>query len=156
MGAYRVANHRRPKGVVMRFARAGDRLAFAAIFALSFVPATSRATGQQSGTPEKDVQASLVKVPAEVPANATRYTILIAGTKAGVLAVWNTSDGARHTFFAFNDRGRGPSVTSRIVLDRAGCPTQLDATGNDYLKKPVDEHFRIVKGKASWSSKAEK
>jgi imidazolonepropionase-like amidohydrolase len=115
----------------------------------------SSAAQQTAGT-EKDVQASLVKVPSEVPPDALRYSILLAGNKAGVLAVWNTSDGARHTFMAFNDRGRGPSVTTRFVLDRAGLPTQIDASGNDYLKAPVEEHFRIAKGKASWNNKAEK
>jgi imidazolonepropionase-like amidohydrolase len=73
-----------------------------------------------------------------------------------VLASWATSDGARHTFMAFNDRGRGPSIMTRFVLDRAGLPTEIDATGNDYLKAPVEEHFRLVKGKATWSNKAEK
>ena len=116
----------------------------------------SNAAGWQAETAPKDVQASLVKIPPEVPANAARFSILLAGNKAGVLALWSTSDGARHTFFAFNDRGRGPTVTTRFVLDRAGLPTQIDASGNDYLKAPVEEHFRIVKGKATWSNKAEK
>ncbi|HEY6931614.1 MAG TPA: hypothetical protein VJA66_18225, partial [Thermoanaerobaculia bacterium] len=138
----------------MRFARSGDRLA--AALTLWLAATAFPAAGQQSAAPGKDVQASLVKVPPEVPANAARYSILLAGNKAGVIAVWKTSDGAGHTFMAFNDRGRGPSVTTRFVLDRAGLPTQIDASGNDYLKAPVEEHFRILKGKASWSNKAEK
>jgi hypothetical protein len=111
---------------------------------------------QQAEAPQKDAQASLVTVPPEVPADALRYTFLLAGNKAGVMAVWTTPDGARHNFFAFNDRGRGPSITTRVVLDRAGIPTEIDATGNDYLKGPVDEHFRLAAEKATWSNKAEK
>jgi imidazolonepropionase-like amidohydrolase len=114
------------------------------------------AVGQQTATAQSDVQASLVTVPPEVPAEAMRYEFLLAGNKAGVLRLWGTPDGARHNFFAFNDRGRGPSITTRIVLDGKGIPTEIDATGNDYLKGPVDEHFRLTSGKATWSNKSEK
>jgi imidazolonepropionase-like amidohydrolase len=126
------------------------------LLAAPAVFAAASALAQQTETASKDVQASLVKVPAEVPANAMRYSVLLAGNRAGVLAVWKTPDGARHTFFSFNDRGRGPCVTTRYVLDRAGIPTQVDATGNNYLKAPVDEHFRITNGRAYWSNTAEK
>lgn len=114
------------------------------------------AVGQQTATAQKDVQASLVTVPPEVPADAVRYEFLLAGNRAGVLRLWITPDGARHNFFAFNDRGRGPSITTRIVVDGKGIPTEIGATGNDYLKGPVDEHFRLVGGKATWSNKSEK
>ncbi len=115
-----------------------------------------RAKGQQTQTAPKDVQASLVTVPPEVPADAVRYSMMLAGNKAGVLALWSTPDGARHNFFAFNDRGRGPRLTTRIVVDDKGIPTEIDATGNDYLKGPVDERFRLAGGKATWSNKSEK
>ncbi len=114
------------------------------------------AAGQQPETASKDTPASLVIVPPEVPADAVRYTMLSAGNKAGVFATWSTPDGARHNFFSFNDRGRGPRITTRIVVDRAGILTEIDATGNDYYKGPVDEHFRLAGGKATWSNKAEK
>jgi len=120
-----------------------------------YVSASAVISQQPEPTP-KDVQASLVTIPSEVPADATRYSLLLAGNKAGVMAVWKTPDGARHNFFAFNDRGRGPKITTRVVVDRAGIPTEIDATGNDYLEGPVDEHFRLGGGKASWSNKAEK
>ena len=114
------------------------------------------AAGQQAETAQKDVQASLVTVPPEVPAGAVRYSLVLAGNRAGVMALWKTPDGARHNFFAFNDRGRGPRITTRIVLDRAGIPTEIDAAGNDYFKGPVDEHFRLASGEATWRNKAEK
>jgi imidazolonepropionase-like amidohydrolase len=115
-----------------------------------------QAAPAQTAAAQKDVQASLVTVPAEVPADAARYDFLFSGNKAGVLRLWVTPDGARHNFFAFNDRGRGPSITTRIVLDARGIPTEITATGNDYLKGPVDERFRLVGGKATWSNKSEK
>ena len=118
----------------------------------------ARADGAQGARGESNAPAQLITVPAEVPPDAMRYTFLFSGNKAGLMAIWNTPDGARHNFFAFNDRGRGPAILTRMVLDRSGIPTQIDATGNDYLKGPVDEHFR-TEGKplhASWSNKAEK
>jgi len=122
--------------------------------------ALRRASAQApaSAPGQSNAPAALVTVPAEVPADATRYSFLFAGNKAGLMATWSTPDGARHNFFAFNDRGRGPSILTRYTLDRAGIPTQLDATGNDYLKGPVNEHFQMTGTplRASWSNKAEK
>jgi imidazolonepropionase-like amidohydrolase len=111
---------------------------------------------QDPPTSGQDSPGSLVAVPSEVPADARRYAMLLAGNRVGVFRAWVTPDGAHHTFFAFNDRGRGPSISSRVVLDRSGVITELDATGNDYLKAPVSERFRIASGKASWSSESEK
>jgi len=128
----------------------------ARIAAAIFAPALALGAAQQAPTPSPDVQASLVAVPKEVPADARRYTILLAGNKAGVVAVWATPDGAHHDFFGFNDRGRGPAITTRISLDANGIPTEIDASGNDYLKRPVSERFRLAGGKASWSNKSEK
>jgi imidazolonepropionase-like amidohydrolase len=105
---------------------------------------------------QSNAPAQLIKLPAEVPADAVRYVFQLSGNKAGVFARWTTPDGARHSFFAFNDRGRGPKILTRIVLNSAGIPTEIDASGNDYLKGPVDEHFRMVNGIATWNNKAEK
>ena len=46
--------------------------------------------------------------------------------------------------FFLTASGRGPAIITRIVLDPAGMPTEIDATGNDYLKAPVNEHFRMA------------
>src|SRR5208282_5662116 len=106
---------------------------------------------------QSNAPAQLITLPAEVPSDAARYTVLIAGNKAGLMAVWMTPDGAHHNFFAFNDRGRGPAILTRIVLDRAGMPTEIDASGNDYYKGHVDEHFRMAGSplRATWNSTAE-
>jgi imidazolonepropionase-like amidohydrolase len=128
----------------------------ASIGAAIFAAAIAAAQPRQTSPSPSSVQASLVAVPKEVPADAKRYTILLAGNKAGVVAVWSTPDGAHHNFFGFNDRGRGPAITTRIALDAGGVPTEIDASGNDYLKRPVTERFRLAGGQASWSNKSEK
>lgn len=137
--------------------RVGGILAWAGVFGLLALGVPSRTLSQEP-PPAADAatQASLVTVPAEVPADARRYAMLLAGNRAGVLAAWSTPDSARHTFFAFNDRGRGPSMLTRVVVDRSGLIIELDAKGNDYLKAPVEEHFRMSGGKASWSNESEK
>lgn len=122
------------------------------------IVAAVRAQAPAAPPAQSNAPAQLITVPAEVPVDATRYSFLLAGNKAGLMAVWTTPDGARHNFFAFNDRGRGPSVFTRMVLNPAGIPTELDATGNDYLKSAVNEHFRVggKPSQVSWSNKAEK
>jgi hypothetical protein len=132
------------------------RIGSLAVPVLALAASSGAASGrQQPPASDGNVQASLVAVPPEVPKDARRYAFLMAGNRAGVLAAWTTPDRAHHVFFAFNDRGRGPSVMTRAVLDASGLLTQLDASGNDYLKSPVDEHFRVAEGEATWKNKAE-
>jgi len=85
----------------------------------------------------------------------TRYTIFLAGNKAGFQTSTVMPDGARVYHFEFNDRGRGPGIDSRVLLNPEGIPTQMDITGHDYLKAPVDEHFSLSSGKATWKNSAE-
>jgi cytosine/adenosine deaminase-related metal-dependent hydrolase len=150
----------------MSMRRGMGAFAFGAIFLLGALGIAAGLGANPSGEPaqapagtsgQSNAPAQLIRVPAEVPGYAVRYTFLQAGNKQGLMAVWTTPDGARHNFFAFNDRGRGPSILTRIMLDRAGIPTEVDASGNDYLKGPVDEHFRMTgtPPRATWSNKAE-
>jgi len=147
-------------GLRRRMARHGGWIVAAATTS-AFLAATTaagvRAQAPAGAAGQSNAPAELIKVPAEVPADATRYAFLFSGNKAGLMATWKTADGAKHSFFAFNDRGRGPAILTRTTADRAGFITELDATGNDYLKGPVDEHFRMsgTPLKATWSNKAE-
>jgi imidazolonepropionase-like amidohydrolase len=141
----------------MRF----SRRVFAGKFWVASLIAVTISEWSVEATPEAPLPtpsapASLVTVPDDVPAHAARYAVLLAGNKAGVFAKWKAADGAHHNFFAFNDRGRGPSIKTRIVVDRAGIPTEIDAVGHDYLKNPVNEHFRLAGGRATWTNVAEK
>ncbi|HKV08051.1 MAG TPA: amidohydrolase family protein [Thermoanaerobaculia bacterium] len=85
----------------------------------------------------------------------TRYTLFLAGNKAGT-AVTRTSSPIERTFnFEFNDRGRGPKTTTRIRLDAQGLPVRMETTGNDYWKSPVEELYERIGSKATWKNKAE-
>src|SRR5271167_442319 len=86
----------------------------------------------------------------------TRYTMFLAGNKAGFQTSARNADGSLQFYFEFNDRGRGPKVTERVVLDSSATPTQIENSGNDYDKSPVDEHFTLKDGKATWTNRAEK
>jgi imidazolonepropionase-like amidohydrolase len=94
-------------------------------------------------------------LPADIPATADRYSMLLMGTLAGQQAVWTASDGTLHIFFQFNDRGRGPKTTSVLKLDANGIPVSEIVTGNDYLKSPVNENYSLEAGTARWKNTAE-
>lgn len=89
------------------------------------------------------------------PSAATRYTVTLAGNKAGFETSTRKPDGSLELYFEFNDRGRGPKVTEQVVLDSNGIPIRVENTGNDYLKAPVEEHFSLKDGTASWKNRSE-
>jgi len=100
-------------------------------------------------------QGAASAVPADLPADAVRYAVLLSGNRAGLQASWTTADGARHYHYEFNDRGRGPKQRTRMVVGPDGIPTQIDIGGNDYFKAPTDEHFTLSSDKAVWKSTSE-
>lgn len=95
---------------------------------------------------------------AACPAEATSsrpFAFHLAGNRAGFLVECRLPDGSTLYLYEFNDRGRGPSVRSRITLDAGGVPTTLTVDGNDYLKNTVSERFAVADGRASWTNKVE-
>ena len=54
----------------------------------------------------------------------------------------------------FNDRGRGPELTTHVTYGDDLVPTAVETTGHDYLKAPVDETFSLETAKGSGSAKA--
>jgi imidazolonepropionase-like amidohydrolase len=101
-------------------------------------------------------QSAAPALPADIPAAAERYSLLLMGNAAGQQAVWTAADGTLHIFFQFNDRGRGPKTTSILRLDEKGIPLFETVTGNDYLKSPVDESFALSDSTAHWKNTAER
>jgi imidazolonepropionase-like amidohydrolase len=94
-------------------------------------------------------------LPADVPATAERYSVLVMGNLAGQQAVWTASDGAVHMFFQFNDRGRGAKTTSILTFGASGVPVAETVNGNDYLKSPVNEDYSLKAGTAHWKNDSE-
>jgi imidazolonepropionase-like amidohydrolase len=99
---------------------------------------------------------------AQVPAassaekrTATQYTFILAGNKAGFENSGRDPDGSLRIHFEFNDRGRGPNVNERIVTDNDGIPVEIEITGVDYLKAPVDERFSLKQDVANWKNRSE-
>ena len=89
------------------------------------------------------------------PNKGVRYTVLVAGNKAGFETSSQDADGRWQLYYEYNDRGRGPATTERIELDKSGLPTSIENTGVDYYKAPVSEHFSLRDGAASWKNRAE-
>ena len=89
------------------------------------------------------------------PGNARRDEIVMLGNLAGEQAVSTGSDGVTRAEYSFNDRGRGDHITATWKLDAAGVLAEYQGSGNDYMKAPVSETFRLAGGKASWSSRSE-
>jgi imidazolonepropionase-like amidohydrolase len=85
-----------------------------------------------------------------------RYTVFLAGNKAGFETSIRNSDSSVQFYYEFNDRGRGPKITERVVLDDNGIPTQIENTGIDYEKAPVEEQFALKGGTAAWTNRAER
>jgi hypothetical protein len=129
----------------MRRHLSGRRLARAAIVTIRFGAGLALAATACTTAPP----------PAAQPHAEQRYTVELAGNRAG-LATARAGEGGVWTIgYEFNDRGRGPKVTVQAALDRRGLPVRLDVTGNDYQKNPVTEHFEWIEGKASWKNPAE-
>jgi hypothetical protein len=93
---------------------------------------------------------------AALPAPVTRYVILFAGNRAGAATVQNVSDREQVFTFEFNDRGRGPDMTTREVVDEQGVPVRVEISGHDYWKNTVDEKFERTGSHAAWSNAGEK
>ena len=81
--------------------------------------------------------------------------IFIQGNPAGMQTVERQADGAMRAEYSYNDRGRGDHITATWKLDGAGVPIEYDGHGNDYMKAPIEEHFEIKDGRASWKNRSE-
>jgi hypothetical protein len=83
------------------------------------------------------------------------YSIVVAGRTAGHETITPGENGSLQIAYSYNDRGRGPDVKGRYVLNRAGVPIAIELTGQDYNHTAVDERFTAYDGMARWHSPAE-
>jgi imidazolonepropionase-like amidohydrolase len=99
--------------------------------------------------------AQTIAAPSSSGETSTRYTYIVSGNKAGYASSTRNPDGSLQIHFEFNDRGRGPNVNEKIRTGKDGIPVEIEITGVDYLKAPVDEHFSFKQGVASWKNRSE-
>jgi imidazolonepropionase-like amidohydrolase len=94
---------------------------------------------------------------AALAANAEilKYSVVVGGNLNGVHTMEKVNESEWRSFFEFNDRGRGPKLTSRIQLDDAGIPALVEVSGNNYFKVSVDERFSLEGRKAVWKNPSE-
>ena len=122
------------------------------LLTIAFLLSVAVFAQQAAPAPKHDAAPPL---PDSVPKDAQVYEIRMMGNLAGHMAVWKQPDGKLHTFYEFNDRGRGPLSDTVMTLDAKGFPSRIDSTGHDYYKGQADEHFAIESGVAHWKNKAE-
>lgn len=93
--------------------------------------------------------------PPPAAAKTLRYSFITVGRPAGGAELSIAADGTRTSHFAFNDRGRGPDITTTIAVDARGWPTSAHSSGVSYLKAPVEETVALTQGSISWTSTGE-
>jgi len=91
----------------------------------------------------------------EEPSGPQRWTIFIQGNRAGVQTRSIDEQGRDVHTFEYNDRGRGPRLQTRLILNKEGIPTRIETTGNDYMKAPVEENYSWSGGVAAWKNSNE-
>ena len=92
--------------------------------------------------------------PNESAESVHRYSVLLRGKTVGSHVSTRNGDSI-NIHYEYGDRGRGPVLDTHIVLGPGGVPSQLQTSGNDYLKAPVEEHFSRAAKVMEWSNKAE-
>ena len=113
------------------------RVAAAALFALA--PAVCRAAPAPAAPADTEV----------------RYTVLLAGTRAGSAVTTSISDQEQRFTYDYHDRGRGAGTVTHVVVDAQGLPLLVETTGHDSLKNPVDEKFERAGNRATWRNASE-
>jgi imidazolonepropionase-like amidohydrolase len=94
--------------------------------------------------------------PFPAPGDTVRYVAISAGRMTGHEHVWRDADGTLHSQMEYNDRGRGPSVHTRMRVDERGFPVLIEAEGVNYYKVPVRERFELRNGRAVWENSADR
>ena len=87
-------------------------------------------------------------------ADTAHYVVLFSGRPAGEYREW-FADGAVHSVYEYNDRGRGPHEESVLKVGDGDVPTSLSIVGHGYLKDSVDEHFTSEGGTATWKTSSD-
>lgn len=92
---------------------------------------------------------------AQSPGDTVRFTIVSSGRTAGYARDWREADGTIGSYLEFNDRGRGPALTTRVRVDATGFPVWMESQGVNYYKTPVTERFTLQGGRATWRNSSD-
>ena len=86
-----------------------------------------------------------VQIPSGPPftGDTAEYVVLMAGRAVGRLRQWPDTVGSTTTSFSYTDRGRGPTLTQTLRLDKAGLPVAMQLSGTSDLKIAVRETLRM-------------
>jgi len=87
--------------------------------------------------------------PGDTPVGV-RYSLDYGGNKSGLATTIPVSARERRYTYEFQDRGRGPKIEQRVVVDEKGIPVLMEITGVDYWKNAVDERFELRDGKPAY------
>jgi hypothetical protein len=82
-------------------------------------------------------------------------TVLTQGNRAGSQAVAIRENGTVRAEYSYNDRDHGDRITATWRLDPAGIPAVYEGRGHDYMKAPIEEQFRVQRGRATWKNRRE-
>ncbi len=106
------------------------------------VPATLPAT----------VDSAAASAPTAAPSSGDtlEYSVLMSGRPSGRLRQWPDSGGTVTTSYNYNDRGRGPSLTQTLKVDKAGLPVSMQLRGLSYLKVSVQESVALAGPLLTW------
>lgn len=86
--------------------------------------------------------------------DTTAYVILFSDRPAGFYKEW-VSQGALHSVFEYNDRGRGPHQEAVLRVDADDFPTAMAILGHNYVKDTVDERLTTASGRLTWANRFE-
>ena len=84
------------------------------------------------------------------------YSVYMRGKLAGTHTSLRNENNEYLYTFNFNDRGRGPEIEEKIILNNQGNIQLLEISGVNYLKDTISEVFKIENNEASWESTSEK
>jgi imidazolonepropionase-like amidohydrolase len=134
------------------------RKTFVLLFAASAV-VSAQAPPSPSPSPGPSAEPAAV-APASKPcpagaADSRVFAFLLRGNRAGYETSCGMPDGSREIVFAFNDRGRGPSLRTRARFDAKGTPSRVETEGTDYFHSEVRDRFSRTGSTAAWKNKAE-
>ncbi|HEY8091495.1 MAG TPA: hypothetical protein VIF09_26705, partial [Polyangiaceae bacterium] len=81
-----------------------------------------------------------------------RRTIVLHTRRSGTMVTLIHGNGSRESTMEIDENGRGPKVESKYKVAPDHTLIAFDANGHEEAGQPVDEHFVLEAGQATWKS----